>query len=381
MTVLKRRRRQALEVTSRLSLSRSFGSDDDPFMAANLACSSRDIASDPSRDTSNTASPELVAQVSHLEALLSSQQTELNDSTCLPGQEEEEDDNLAAELADLAESEQALRKELEQLQLAGQLKLKAPVQEDHNILHNDRNRGWGLWHHLTIRASLVMAIVTTIMLSRPVVVERQGEVSQNTLVVAGPPPTPDDMESTLVAFEPSLSERALAAELKYGQALDTTVKLYSTQTIPSLSLIPFLSWNATNPPVAANSLDCYGLGRQLLAGAVGTTGIMSCDCRCKLEMMGEVQLDTDEVFMGVTLTVTTSYTERFTPLFEYECLSAAFQPQGQVGGVDWKHRFTKASLLLTATWSYADRFVPATIDDHGSTAPSCVYCMQKLCTV
>jgi hypothetical protein len=101
----------------------------------NLACLSRDIVSaeevrrhststtptssilpdshpdykDSSRDTIHTASPELVAQVSHLEALLSSQQTELNDlvetDSNVPGQEEEEeDDDLAAELADLAES-------------------------------------------------------------------------------------------------------------------------------------------------------------------------------------------------------------------------------------------------------------------------------------
>jgi hypothetical protein len=523
MVLLKRRRRQALEV-SRLCLSRSFGSDDDPFMA-NLAFSSRDIVSaeeeatipDPSRDTIDTASPELVAQVSHLEALLSCQQTELNDLVETESKsnfgQEEEDDDLAVELADLAESEALLRRELEQL-ADGQLKPNnnnnvwmTSVQDD---LNNDRKRGWGLWH-LTICASLATAIIATIMLSKPVVIERQSELSRNTLVVAGPPQVPDDMDSTLEASEQSLSDCVspylrvfdlstaessvrrpgkseasaaisvaskipvisvtpscrgqttilagsntasvalaiipanlpfyssvapielatiesswqaysqiqyslgvlasatfpsnhlqsrllvrshpllpisptaappsssapetcsartdsnLVAKLKRSQALDT-VKLYDTQTNLSLSLISFLSWNMSDP-VAASSRPCRSesgldvhLERKLLAGAIGTS-ITSCGCRCQPEIMGTVQR-TDEASVGVALTATSSYAERFAPAYyDFERPPASQSQQGQEGA-DWKQRFTKAILLLTATWSYADRFSPAIGEQH-----------------
>jgi hypothetical protein len=57
------------------------------------------------RSTSKHKSPELVAQVSQLEALLSRQRADLNDlkqNGFLPGQvDEEEDDDLAAEIAEL----------------------------------------------------------------------------------------------------------------------------------------------------------------------------------------------------------------------------------------------------------------------------------------
>lgn len=69
-----------------------------------------------SKSMIHTASPELEAQVSLI------QQTELNDLVEMepnaPGQEEEEDDDLAAEFADFAESEDLLRKELERLMAA-----------------------------------------------------------------------------------------------------------------------------------------------------------------------------------------------------------------------------------------------------------------------
>lgn len=83
------------------------------------------------------------------------------------------------------------------------------VQDDHNILNNDRKRGWGLRHlSFRIRASLVIAIIAAIMLSKPAVVERQDKLRRKTLVIAGPPQVPapvsGDMDSTLAAFEPSL---------------------------------------------------------------------------------------------------------------------------------------------------------------------------------
>jgi hypothetical protein len=496
------------------------------FMA-NLACSSLHIVTtiphvepDASTgDTSNTtASPELVAQVSHLEALLSSQQTQLNDST-LPGQDEDEDDDLAAELADLAESEKVLRKELEQLQLAGQAVKPnnkvwmTSVRDDPNILHHDRKRGWDLRWHLSIRASLVIAIVATIMLSRPIVDERQGALNRKSLVVARPAPVCDNsMETALAAFEPSLSEGifpgdrlsknlltfdlstavppvdrpstseastaisvasqmsvssvtpsctgqttipagsnaasfalaiiptnnlpfyssnapfqlasietpwqahspidsslgflvsatfqsnhlqarlvrshplllvysartdgTLAAELKSSQAPDTA-QSYDTPTNLSQSLISLSRWNLTDP-VAARSrlcrssehetgLDFDHLERQLLMGALGTT-ITLRGCRCRLEMFGKVQR-VDEASVGVALPTTSPSAEEFSLVYYDFERPPVSQPQQGQGGVDWKQRFTKASLLLTATWSYADRFAPAIIGDHGTALP------------
>jgi hypothetical protein len=93
----------------------------------------------------SAASPELVAQVSRLEALLSNPNTELrninnndHDSHSYYGSEgyygfENEDDSLANELEQLTESEEALRRELEQYQsysLVSTL-ISALIQEDH----------------------------------------------------------------------------------------------------------------------------------------------------------------------------------------------------------------------------------------------------------
>jgi hypothetical protein len=89
-------------------------------------------------------SPELVAQVSRLEALLSNQNAELNnnnnnscrnnnddddhDSHSYYGSENDDDDSLANELEQLTESEQALRRELDQYQSYSQLS----IHEDHS---------------------------------------------------------------------------------------------------------------------------------------------------------------------------------------------------------------------------------------------------------
>jgi hypothetical protein len=91
--------------------------------------------------------PELVAQVSRLEALLSNQNMELNHSSCCKNSDndndndsdhdshsyygsENEDDSLANELEQLTKSEEALRNELEQYQSYSQVS-SISMQDDH----------------------------------------------------------------------------------------------------------------------------------------------------------------------------------------------------------------------------------------------------------
>jgi hypothetical protein len=246
---------------------------------ADLARSSFDTGSDsggsgPSRDTSiHTASPELVAQVSHLEALLSSQQTELNDlvqtDSTLPGQDQEEDDDLAAEIAELAESEDLLRRELEQL-MAGQLQLKlnrkvwiTSVRDDpnilsNNILNNDRQRGWVLWWHVTIRASLALAIIAIIMLSKPIFVERQGAWSRKTQVVAGLP-LPEDMDSTLVAFKPSTSERIFPGDLRVFDLSTAEPSVRMPGTSEASAIISVTSSSRSPSSTGQTTIACFAL--------------------------------------------------------------------------------------------------------------------------
>jgi hypothetical protein len=314
----------------RFSLPHSLGSVDDPLMA-DLACSLLGIsavsdsgvsASGRDRSTSiHNASPELVAQVSQLEALLSRQRADLNDlaetDSTLPGQaDEEEDDDLAAEIAELAESEKLLRRELEQLMLAGQLQLKSnhkvwmtSVRADPNILSNnirsnDPQRGWGLRWHVTIRISLALVIFATIMLSRLAVFEHQGEWIRKALVVS----VPEDVDSALVAFKPSTSERSFPGVL---QVFD-----FSTAE-PSVHMPAGTSEASDIISVASSSRTPSSNGQTMIA--CSTLATIPCN---------------------------------------YE------RPQRRSEEVDWKQIFTKASLLLTSTWSYVDRFAPAVDGQH-----------------
>jgi hypothetical protein len=97
-------------------------------------------SADSSTQSISVTSPELVAQVSRLEALLSNQNMELNHSSCCKNSDshhdshsyydsENEDDSLANELEQLTKSEEALRNELEQYQSYSQVSIS--MQDDH----------------------------------------------------------------------------------------------------------------------------------------------------------------------------------------------------------------------------------------------------------
>lgn len=324
----------------------------------------------PSGDTIHTASPELVAQVSHLEALLISQKAELNDlvetASNIPGQEEkEEDDDLALELADLAESEELLRKELEQL-VTSQCKLKlsnssiwtTSVQEDLNILNNDRNRGWDLWWHVTIRASLALTILAVIMVSKPVVVERQGKWSRRTLLFVGPTPVPVDvdMDSTLAAFEPSVPEYTFSG----GDRLSPHLRAFDLSTAEPSAYRP-----RNSEVSAAISIASQIPGIMTTPSSTGQTTIPA-GSNAASSALAIIPAN----LPFYSLAAPFEFAERLAFVHYCECPLVFPSPHGQEGP-NWNQRFTKASLLLTATWSYADRFAPAIIGDHG-TAPPCV---------
>jgi hypothetical protein len=176
--------------------------------------------------------------------------------------------------------------------------------------------------------------------------------TRKTLVVAIPSQVRGNYVKTpIAAFEPSLSERIIP-----GDRLSKNRLVFDhSKTEPSVSV---------GMPSTTQASTTISIASQIPVRSVtpSSTGQTTIPVGSNAASFALGIIPANRTFNSSVAPF--EFAERLASIYDYECSLVFQSPQGQEGGSDWNQRFTKASLLLTATWSYADRFAPAAIGDQ-----------------